>query len=148
MRHGNAELKAASDSARQLTSRGRQECLAMAEQLTPCVNLVSKVIASPYVRAQQSAKIVADSLGGIALETNELITPDVPATMAVRALEAELEQGVIIVSHLPLVSSLVSLLVQGHAQENYPFVTAGCAHLVGEHWVEGGLSLKQFFYPQ
>jgi len=146
MRHGCAEASAVSDSARQLTSQGVHECEAMAQQLAPYANLMRKIIASPYVRAQQSAKILSDALG-LVIETSDLITPDIPTTVSVQGLDGIVGEGVLLVSHLPLVSSMTSLLVQGHSQDSYPFVTASCAHLEGQYWSEGGFSLKQFFHP-
>ncbi|PCJ15728.1 MAG: phosphohistidine phosphatase SixA [Gammaproteobacteria bacterium] len=147
MRHGNAEHNAQSDSARQLTRQGIAECEIMAQVLAPNKSLIRKIIASPYIRAQQSAQVMSDALGGLAIETSELITPDIPSAFAVRELEALVSDGALLVSHLPLVSSMVSLLVDGHSQASYPFVTASCAHLNGEYWSEGGLSLQQFFHP-
>lgn len=146
MRHGCAEASAVSDSARQLTSQGEHECETMAQQLVPYANLIGNIIASPYVRAQQSAKIISDVLG-LAIVTSDLITPDIPTAVSVQGLDGVVGEGGLLVSHLPLVSSMTSLLVQGHSQDGYPFVTASCAHLEGQYWSEGGFSLKQFFHP-
>ena len=76
VRHGEAQPRAATDAARPLTERGRQSVSTLwqalsSEGLTPVMLAVS-----PYVRAQQTADIIAGYYPGIGRQTCDCITPD------------------------------------------------------------------------
>lgn len=60
LRHGEAEAHARSDAQRELTPHGRKEVKQSAGHLPG--HGVSKIVASPYVRAQQTAQIVREVL--------------------------------------------------------------------------------------
>ena len=60
LRHGQAEAQAASDAQRNLTEHGREEVLGMSRRLQQQVPEV--ILASPYVRAQQTAELVRRQL--------------------------------------------------------------------------------------
>lgn len=61
LRHGEAEGHARTDAERNLTEHGRAEVLRSAAQLMG--QPLSAIIASPYVRAQQTAELVREVLG-------------------------------------------------------------------------------------
>jgi len=61
LRHGQAEAHAATDAERNLTAHGREEVLGSAAQLIG--KPIDAIIASPYVRAQQTAHLVREALG-------------------------------------------------------------------------------------
>ena len=61
LRHGEAEPQAASDAARELTAHGRKEVQQAAAQLAG--RPLTAIVASPYVRAQQTAELVRSELG-------------------------------------------------------------------------------------
>ena len=104
MRHGEAEVVASSDEARHLTEYGRKQSISQGQWLKTHLNLtalsVQKVIVSPYVRAQETFELVNSALDNILndVETWSGITPYGNATL------------VLLVSHLPLVGSIVSEL--------------------------------------
>lgn len=101
MRHGQAELEAPSDARRPLTAHGRQQVSSTAKKLQ-CFS-PSRIIASPYLRAQQTGTLVAEVMG-LALETDQDIVPEGSPYTVIRNLP---ESGVVmLVSHMPLVSSL------------------------------------------
>ena len=56
LRHGQAEARAATDAQRPLTETGRQEALRMGEHLQG--ETLEVILASPYLRAQQTAELV------------------------------------------------------------------------------------------
>ncbi len=60
LRHGQAEPHAATDAKRPLTEEGRQEALRMAQRLQQ--EPLDIILASPYLRAQQTAELVREQL--------------------------------------------------------------------------------------
>ncbi len=61
LRHGEAEPRAKTDAERRLTAHGREQVLHSAAYLIGQPLLA--IVASPYVRAQQTAALVHDTLG-------------------------------------------------------------------------------------
>ena len=119
MRHGEAEVVASSDEARHLTEYGRKQSISQGqwfkEHLNSTALSVQKVIVSPYVRAQETFELVNSALDNILndVETWSGITPYGNATLVADYLSVLQEQGVksiLLVSHLPLVGSIVSEL--------------------------------------
>ena len=90
MRHGQA-APGHPDSQRALTEAGRQEVARMAawlaETLDEALLARLQIAASPYLRAQQTATIVADHLGK-SVETLNSITPDDPVEPVLDWLQA------------------------------------------------------------
>lgn len=88
------------------------------------------ILASPYVRAQQTAELVREQLQmrrGIV--TVDWATPDDDPLAVLDHLAERSEGTVLLVSHQPLVGQLLSLAVEGHRQGHYPMPTAGLACL-------------------
>ena len=111
MRHGEAEVIASSDEARHLNDYGRKQSILQGQWLKTHLNStalsVQKVIVSPYVRAQETFELVNSALGNTLndIEIWSGITPYGNAT-----LQEEGIKSVLLVSHLPLVGSIVSEL--------------------------------------
>ena len=119
MRHGEAEVVASSDEARHLTEYGRKQSISQGQWLKTHLNStalsVQKVIVSPYVRAQETFELVNLALDNILndVETWSGVTPYGNATLVADYLSVLQKQGVesvLLVSHLPLVGSIVSEL--------------------------------------
>lgn len=131
LRHGEAEPRANSDAERRLTAHGREQVLRSAAQLLGCAPQV--ILASPYVRAQQTAALVHEALG---LTSRCRPCPGSPRKRPAaghrRAGQAGVEQ-VLLVSHQPLVGTLVCLLEHGHRKDPAPMGTASLAELDGDH---------------
>lgn len=111
-RHAEAENEAASDHARRLTDKGRDQALRMAAWLTGRLggDLTGwRVLCSPAVRAQQTAL----SLSG-KIETVAAIAPDAPATAVLAALGwPALSADAIVVGHQPTLGMVAALLLNG-----------------------------------
>ncbi|AMO56725.1 hypothetical protein GZ77_02910 [Endozoicomonas montiporae] len=124
MRHGQASWSAPSDSLRPLTKAGREEVRKTVGQLKG--EGIDRIVASPYLRAQQTAAIASDILG-VSVDTLDGITPDDSPAKAIGQLP---EQGnVLVVSHMPLVSALTGLLCEGVPYGGPGFATANAAVL-------------------
>ena len=112
IRHGNAEDRAPTDAERALSARGLAEVAAAGERLAGFPTPPDSIIASPLLRARQSAELVAKRLGfGGAIEIDESLIPDAPPD-GVRDLLAAHGgcRHVLLVAHEPILSAACSLL--------------------------------------
>lgn len=146
LRHGEAEAHARSDALRELTHHGRKEVKRSAQRLLgrPLV----LIVASPYVRAQQTALLVREVLDiHPEIRTVPWLTPDSDIQQALQAL-GELPDGeVLLVTHQPLVGELAGFLVHGHRQQPLPMKTASLAELEGEMAIPGAMALCSLKHP-
>lgn len=137
LRHGEAEPRANSDPERRLTTHGREQVLRSAARLLG--EPLQAIIASPYVRAQQTAALVQGALGFVEpVRTVSWLTPDSDPQQVIAELDRLGLEHVLLVSHQPLVGALVGLLEQGHYQAPAAMSTATLAELEGD-WPLAGL---------
>ncbi|WGL63070.1 phosphohistidine phosphatase SixA [Pseudomonas sp. CW003PS] len=147
LRHGQAEPQAASDAARELTAHGRQEVQQAAAQLLG--RPLTAIMASPYVRAQQTAELVRLELGfSGSVQTLSWLTPDSDPRDALKYLDEREHAEVLLVSHQPLIGALGGLLVHGHRQEPLPMRTASLAELEGDIPAAGLMELLALIHPR
>lgn len=112
MRHGQAEAIAANDEQRKLTTEGCNEVEVMAKQLAASMR-IDALVMSPYIRAQQTAAIVANAQTHLSVrETYRDFIPSgdpINAAELLKALIATHEQCStwLVVAHMPIVSYLV-----------------------------------------
>ena len=110
MRHGEAESKFESDQLRPLTRRGQSEAIVMADLL---VNEMAPelIIASPYVRAQQTAKLVKKRFGLLAaIITWDELTPAGQPSIVLDKVADLREAEVMCVTHQPFISHFIDYL--------------------------------------
>ncbi|NMX31256.1 phosphohistidine phosphatase SixA [Pseudomonas sp. WS 5413] len=144
LRHGEAESHAPSDAQRNLTERGREEVLHSAAHLIGLP--ISAIIASPYVRAQQTAQLVREALGFVPeIRTVSWLTPDGNPLQVLEKLDTD--DNVLLVSHQPLVGNLISFLQHGHERQPQPMHTASLAELEGDFPLAGLMSLNNVKNP-
>src|SRR3990167_9838439 len=144
LRHGEAEGHAPTDAERNLTEHGRAEVLRSAAHLIG--QPLGAIIASPYVRAQQTAQLVSDVLGfQPEIRTVPWLTPDGDVQRVLEKLDSD--DDVLLVSHQPLVGSLISFLQHGHQRQPQPMYTASLAELEGECPLAGLMSLVSVKHP-
>lgn len=145
VRHGHAVNSAPSDAERPLSEAGIAEVRQAAKHLAG-VN-PDVFLASPYLRAQQTAEIIREAAEiSTVITTESGITPD-DHPAAVESLLADLSASTaLMVSHNPLVSALVSWLVEGHFQGPYAMGTASVACIDFENFGVGQGSLRWLNY--
>ncbi len=111
-RHAEAEDDAPSDMARRLTSKGQKQAGKMAAWMKAQVGNDIKrwrVIASPAVRAQQTAEALQ-----LPFETVEAIAPDAPADAVLRSAHwPRGSHNVIVVGHQPTLGMVAAYLING-----------------------------------
>jgi phosphohistidine phosphatase SixA len=116
LRHAAAE-NTCPDSSRMLSAGGLEQISALALRVDACAfsNLV-QIWHSPYVRAEQTAKIFAETLAlNVPLETISNITPEDDPRKAACALSQIAGMGcdLLVVGHNPHLEALAALLVFG-----------------------------------
>ncbi len=143
MRHGQADWSAPSDRERSLTGQGIQEVSSTAAQLAG--QQINRIIASPYLRVQQTAGIVSKACG-VAVDTLDALEPDGDSASVVQALP---ESGVVLlVSHMPLVSCLAGLLCDGSTSNGPSFQTAMALVLTLDMPGAGMAEVAEIIMPQ
>lgn len=141
LRHGEAEPRATRDAERRLTAHGREQVLHSAAHLAG--KPLQAIIASPYVRAQQTAALVHEALGlSEPVSTVPWLTPESDVQYAIGQIERLGLDHVLLVSHQPLVGHLVGLLEHGHLQRPAAMGTASLAELEGDWPLAGLMTLR------
>jgi len=144
LRHGEAQGHARTDAERNLTEHGRAEVLRSAAHLIG--EPLSAIIASPYARAQQTANLVREALGfEPEIRTVPWLTPECSPLQVLDKLDTD--DNVLLVSHQPLVGSLISFLQHGHLRQPQPMYTASLAELEGDFPLAGLMSLVSVHNP-
>lgn len=116
VRHGEAMPFAADDASRALTSKGLQQARASGAWLLRELGGVkgAKLLASPYLRAQETAGVIAGVLE-LPVHALDAITPDGDPRVALAAIgqAGEGAEVLVVVSHMPLVAALAVWLEAG-----------------------------------
>ncbi len=145
VRHGEAERQITSDEARALTARGREDVAMLWENLAERGVRPTRLLSSPYVRARQTADIIAERFPDVARAELGMITPE----GAPEAVLAELERiggqdGWTLVSHMPFVDLLCGTITDGG---RYPFQVGAVACVDMEGMVPGAGRLRWLIGP-
>tara|TARA_R110000772_G_scaffold118068_8_gene223686 strand:+ start:2484 stop:2957 length:474 start_codon:yes stop_codon:yes gene_type:complete len=132
LRHGVAELKTRTDAERQLSPLGKKNIVNIAAQFRASKYSIDRCIASPYLRARQTAELFLNAIElGIKLESNSMLLSQNKAVDVLRFLETAKEKNILLVGHNPLLSELFGLLTQGSTNYDMKILAAGelcCIH--------------------
>ncbi len=112
MRHGEASFGADSDALRELTPNGRAQALRTAKQLKPMVSENTLIYYSPFVRTEQTARLVADCLS-LEMKPEKSLQAGTDYRKIIEWLQAITDTNIIVISHNPMVSQLTNALVYG-----------------------------------
>jgi phosphohistidine phosphatase len=121
LRHGIAvdrgEPGYAVDADRPLTAEGLKKMRQIAQGMKSMELSFDLVLSSPYLRAKQTAEIVA---GVLMIEKHMELSMNLEPDGSIKSLLAELKKNyagrrsVLVVGHEPLLSQLISVLVSGN----------------------------------
>ncbi len=104
------------DADRPLTPEGQRKLRQIADAMEALELSFDRILSSPYLRARETAEIVAEALGARKkLELSDTLTPGGSFKRLVELLN-RLEpspESVLLVGHEPYLSGLISLLVSG-----------------------------------
>lgn len=120
LRHAIAEDRAESDSVRELTPKGLDQARSIAIKFSQRSPQLDRVICSPYARAQQTAASMMPLFPELDLTLDAGIAPDGDIYGVMDAIEGYDLQQVLLVSHNPFLSNLLSVLVDGTMETHRP----------------------------
>jgi phosphohistidine phosphatase len=121
MRHGEAGWHT-QDQQRSLTESGRLASAAVAKQIAVSPWRPEYIWCSPLVRARQTAAIISELIN-CPVEEKTFITPDDDPGECLDRLIMASQDNLMLVSHMPFVGALSTLLVDGH-RRGIPFMTS------------------------
>lgn len=139
LRHGLAVEAGTSeyskDSERPLTPKGERKLWKIAEAMEDMELSFDWILSSPYVRARQTAQIVAEALSlRKKLEITETLTPAGSTKKLVESIHQKQPspKDILLVGHEPYLSELISLLVSGHNELAISMKKGGLCNLAIE----------------
>jgi phosphohistidine phosphatase len=139
LRHGLAVESGtpeyAQDADRPLTSKGTRKLGRIADAMEALNLSFDLILSSPYVRARQTAEIVADALGARdKLEFLDELTPESSFIKFIEGMNARATQpeNVLLVGHEPYLSGLISVLVAGDSSLQVVMKKGGLCKLSAE----------------
>lgn len=147
MRHGIADRRAASDEGRELTREGLAQNRAVVKKLFLQTPLIDKGFVSPYERAKQTAADFRLAFPSIEFEETSRITPNSDPYDVLNLLEENENEHVILIAHNPLLSRLVSLLVDGTMESKRQVDTSNVVCLLMDIVAPGCGELKYVLKP-
>lgn len=141
MRHGEAEQQAARDRDRALTPRG-ELCAANAGKYLNKLGWQPDILlSSPYTRAQQTAQRVVTSLPGLAPVIVDELIPDHSPREVAEYLNGLTQARIMIVSHQPLVGTLLGWLLSSDLQQRPHMDTASLCLVTADGFISGGAEM-------
>lgn len=124
LRHGEAEANAASDAARELTPEGVVKTRAMLQKFVARKPRIDKALMSPLQRARQTAALVSHAVPGVRFDVERGLEPDNDAHTLLAIIERLDAKELLLVGHNPLLSTLLSLLIDGNLRATRPVGTS------------------------
>lgn len=150
VRHAEAEPQAEHDSARALTELGMAQAQASAEWLCRQIAAPVQIFCSPYLRARQTAEILQQALAVPVLTQVDELIPEGDLLRAEQAISLAMQGGaeaLVVVSHMPLLATLESWLVEGVLGTGQPFSLAEVRISMGDMLAPGLLIREEGFVP-
>ena len=141
IRHGSAEDAGprVDDSRRALTDAGKKEMKQVSAGLSTLVDSVDVIAASPLVRAQETAEIVAKAFDDPPIDTLEALSPGSDLEAIAEWLRQHSSAKVVaIVGHEPDLGTLVTWLMTGAGNSRVAFSKGGAALLEFQSRVASG----------
>jgi phosphohistidine phosphatase len=140
LRHGIAVARGTpgykKDSERPLTKEGEEKTQQIAEAMLAMDLKFDLILSSPYVRAADTAHIVANRLDEEVTVT-ECLTPGSNPLELIREINDAKVQRVLLVGHEPDLSGLISILMSGGSHAAIELKKGGLSKLTTEKLVFG-----------
>ncbi len=113
MRHGEAEQTSQSDQTRELTRKGVMDTRAVMQKLSARSPQIERAMMSPYQRARQTMTALRMASPSTRYEVNQNLVPEANVYDLLDSFESMNVMQLFIVSHNPLLSNLLSLMLDG-----------------------------------
>lgn len=151
VRHAEAEPMAEDDSERALTELGMAQAQDVADWLCRQVSAPVQIFCSPYLRARQTAEILQQALAVPVLTQVDELIPEGDLLRAEQSISLAMQGGaeeLVVVSHMPLLATLESWLVEGVLGTGRPFSLAEVRISTGDMLAPGLLTREEGFVPE
>lgn len=113
MRHGEAEPGADSDHTRELNRKGVMDNRTVIDKLKERSPIIDQAMTSPYQRARQTTSALLGISPSLRCDVNQNLVPDGNVYDLLDSLEQTNSTQLFLVSHNPLLSDLLALMVDG-----------------------------------
>lgn len=145
LRHGAAEDMASSDFERKLVAKGREQAAAVGRFYKKNKLNITRIISSPFLRAQEMASIVAREIGGdIEVEEDKSVGCGMRAEDALSLMrDCDDNDTLLLVGHEPDMGRLTSFFT-GTSGVNFAFKKACSAVFEIYSFGSGGGVLEAF----
>jgi len=141
LRHGDAlDPVHGDDASRPLSKLGEEQARVQGRFLHSSALTPEVIVASPLLRAQQTAEIVRVENDVESISTSEHLTPSSDQRNIIRELHSLRNERVLLVGHEPHLSTLLSLLLTGSrgAQIEMKKASLACVEVVERIGFGGG----------
>jgi phosphohistidine phosphatase len=137
------------DSQRPLTDEGRKKMKKISKGLDRLGTELDVILTSPYVRARDTAKILADRYGMIdkIFFSENLIPPGNFEALVFEIHEKYDLANVALVGHEPMLSSLISWLTTGDTNAKVMLKKGGVAYLSSDSLYQDGRATLEWLLP-
>jgi phosphohistidine phosphatase len=158
MRHAEAAWSTATDIERPLTLQGEAGLRnSLAKNITQ-LQKIQRIVASPYLRTQQTAKIVAaclsefhsntnacDRIATLPIISDKSFTPSATINEAYSAIEGHWCENLLVVTHQPLIGNLIGYF-EGLGYGASEPVAPGSIYEYTMEWPGPGCALRQSLF--
>jgi phosphohistidine phosphatase len=100
------------DSERPLTRKGRERMIEASRGLRILLPEISLIATSPLVRAEQTARIIAEAYPGVVLVERDELAPEAETESLLHWLKQQHEKVIAVVGHEPNLSELIGEMVK------------------------------------
>lgn len=132
------------DELRPLSDKGRKQMRSAAEGLRALVPNVDLIATSPYVRALETAEIVADVYKGVEPDTTGSLEPESAPEDLVEWLRKRNADVVVVVGHEPDLGALATWLMSGQTTSHVELKKGGACQLDFEDGMKKGAGVLQW----
>lgn len=146
--HERNRVRWPNDALRPLTTAGIRKFRKGASGLTRCLPKGAVLLTSPYVRARETAAILADALGrGKAIECSELSSGE-PVQSSFDLLRKRREDALVLVGHEPNLSNFLAAALCGPGgRMKTEFKKGGAACIEFNSRIEPGRATLKWILP-
>jgi len=147
VRHAQAVTGSPDDPTRSLTDMGFAQAEKVANWLSEELpeGQPVRLLSSSYLRAWQTAEAISKSIGQ-EIELMTSLQPDADPKTIIETLTPQIGVNLVLVTHLPLVGRLASLLIDGQVCEQ-PWSLAEAWELEGDIVAAGCMQNSAVWYP-
>lgn len=138
MRHAEAVPGRDDDPLRPLTEAGCNALSHPGQAVLVALSEVSELLASPWLRAQQTAALMRSRTAAQTVQHTDLLLPSADPEAVLERLESVEADVLLLVAHQPLVGKLAALLCDGFHALPWAFSPADMA-VIDLDWPAAGL---------